>query len=226
MPLDKKGLMRAPRNLFVTFFHQSARRMDRTELIYHWGIEVIIITIISVFFMFFDTRKSLSNLLIIWICIHGLNWLINDHFWEIMIVCFNWVKGSDYEKTSNYIYSFQRRVEKSPFIMFAGIFGSFSRKVWHSRSDLDIFIVREPGLLNGIKACILATYERSIAFFARIPLDLYVGDSTASIDKYYRLDEEAVIIVSKSDKNCCVDRGTITLEDAIKRNARKNKVNA
>ena len=89
------------------------------------------------------------------------------------------------------------RVRKEHSIKSAATYGSCSRSEWKSSSDLDIRLIRQPGLVNGVWACIFVLTERTRALFNKYPLDIYVLDDIDNLDRL-RSDEIPIII---SDEN-------------------------
>lgn len=54
--------------------------------------------------------------------------------------------------------------------------GSGLRGGWGPTSDLDVHVVRRPGVLGGLGGLWAVLKERTRAFFTRIPLDIYLED--------------------------------------------------
>jgi hypothetical protein len=82
----------------------------------------------------------------------------------------------DWPTYQSEILRLQKRISHEPDIRFAAAYGSLARARWNPCSDLDVRLVRKPGLQSAIKVCWFATCERSRAFFCRFPLDIYVLD--------------------------------------------------
>jgi predicted nucleotidyltransferase len=89
------------------------------------------------------------------------------------------------------------RAERETSIQLIAIYGSMSRKELSESSDLDVRILRKKGFLNGLKACLFGSFERTRSLFNKFPLDLYVIDSKDHLSKT-REDETAIVIYDVS----------------------------
>lgn len=81
----------------------------------------------------------------------------------------------------DYAQSLGRRAEQNPAIAYAAVCGSLAHKSGRSDSDLDVRLLRRPGLLNGVRAGWFVLLERSRALFTWFPLDIYLFDSETSL---------------------------------------------
>ena len=77
------------------------------------------------------------------------------------------------------------------------VFGSVVRGKWHDRSDLDLRLVRHPGILNGMAAYLILVRERIIAVFNKQPLDIYLADGIFFLQKMR--DDEYPLFLIKDD---------------------------
>jgi len=65
------------------------------------------------------------------------------------------------------------------------VFGSLARGEFTENSDIDILCCKQSGFFNGILAYSAGIRERTIAFWMRIPIELYFYD----IEAFNKLDE-------------------------------------
>ena len=112
---------------------------------------------------------------------HTLNFLFNGHLWGAL-KHYGLVSVS-YEAFSSYAQGFGARARRETSIRRVAIYGSLARHCWSTSSDLDVRLVRKPGLINGARACWFVLRERSRALIARFPLDAYVLDDERSLQK-------------------------------------------
>lgn len=112
---------------------------------------------------------------------HTLNFLFNGQLWALL-KHYGLVKHT-YEKFSNYVQDFKKRARKEPAIKQATIYGSMSRNEWSPFSDVDVRLIRQPGFINGIRACWFLVKERTRALIARFPLDAYILDDETLLQK-------------------------------------------
>jgi hypothetical protein len=112
---------------------------------------------------------------------HTLNFLFNGHLWGVL-KHYGLVSVS-YEAFSSYAQGFGARAGRESSIRRMAVYGSLARQCWSPSSDLDVRLVRKPGLINGGRACWFVLRERSRALIARFPLDVYVLDDDTSLRK-------------------------------------------
>ena len=65
------------------------------------------------------------------------------------------------------------------------------RGEWKETSDLDMRLVRRPGVRNGLRACWFVMKERTRANMRRFPLDVFLLDDFSRLDRL-RHDEQAL----------------------------------
>lgn len=194
----KKGRWRAFRNIPVFWMHQRTTNLDRSELVFHLTLNLLIVFTI---YLLFSLAGAFSHvwprILVSIIIARTLSWVLNDHFWGGIQVSFAFVSNRGAESFLTYLINSSERVSKFRPIYGCLVYGSLVRGKFHKKSDLDVLYVRRPGFMNGVLALCFALRERIISFFTRIPLDLYVGDSEKSLEKY-RDDEIPIIIKDDS----------------------------
>jgi predicted nucleotidyltransferase len=78
-------------------------------------------------------------------------------------------------------------------------FGSASRGELHAGSDIDVCVLRRPGLRSGIESCSWVALERLRATADWVPLDIYVWDGLDRLD-YLRPDEPPLLHVRPGDR--------------------------
>lgn len=130
------------------------------------------------------------------VCSHCLNFLVNGQLWVLM-KNFDLVSTST-EEFRDWNRLIARKAETSSSIAAAATYGSLARHELSTTSDLDVRIVRRPGVLNGLRACSLVAALRFRALIRRFPLDIYVVDSTDSLERL-RDDEPPILLSNKDD---------------------------
>ena len=195
----KKGWWRAIRNIPVFWLHQRTTYMDKTELFFHLILSLIIMLVLYCFLYvqgFFYSHWV--RILVAVIGARTLTYLFNDHFWGGLLVSFGFVKNCGKNSIRKYLIDSQRRISRCNSIHSYNVYGSLVRGEFHSKSDLDVRYIRRPGFISALAANILAGKERVIAFFKRIPLDLFVGDNVEFLDKM-RHDEIPIVIKDEEE---------------------------
>ena len=103
----------------------------------------------------------------------------------------------DYDRLNAYAQALGERAKREPSIVYAAICGSLTQDSWHSESDLDVRILRQPGLANAIRSGWFVLYERSRAQFEWFPLDIYLFDSDAALQGKLRSHETLTYLPSR-----------------------------
>jgi hypothetical protein len=126
---------------------------------------------------------------------HTINFLFNGHLLGVL-KHFGIIRTS-YEIFAQYIDQLTRRACDESCIQSLAIYGSVARQEWSPTSDLDVRLLRKPGIHNGLRACWFTMRERSRAVLSLFPLDIYVLDSEESYRKL-RQDERDSNFIHRS----------------------------
>jgi thymidylate kinase/predicted nucleotidyltransferase len=151
---------------------------------------------------------------------HTFNWAFNGNLWAFLTQSFLKRTGRTYYIARNIEYL--EKLEKKVMDAFGSIetvavFGSLSRDEFSETSDIDIKIIRKPGMLNCVKANIFALYLRSTAFVKKIPLDLFVLDDINQLKKHVRPDEPPIVIYDPNNVLDKIDERAIPFRNVIHR---------
>lgn len=176
--------------LLIHWTFQGMLYMDVTELSFKLALDAFLTASIGILL-----RQWLSwqaALLLGFMAAHSLNLAFNGQIWAVL-KHYGFVSNSYYEFI-RYMRDLGIRASKTSAIRKVAVYGSFSREEWLPSSDLDIRIVRHPGICNGIRACLFLLCERTRAFISRFPLDAYVIDNEKSLLKL-NADEKPIFLV-------------------------------
>ncbi len=124
---------------------------------------------------------------------HTLNWVLNGNWWAGMLFAFPSLRNRGDRATCAYLNRMAHRLRRDRSIAGAMIFGSIARGQWHERSDLDVRLLRRPGVGNGVTGVLILLRERWIALWSRQPLDIYLADGIPFLKKM-RADERPVFL--------------------------------
>ncbi len=184
-----------PVGLLRNWAHQGFFYLDNTERFGRVLLEIVPTVLLAYMFSHFSelSLKGYCLWLASLVIVHTLNWIINDNWWACVIFAFPKLKNPGVMQTRDYLKKMQIRLANDTSITGAMLYGSVARRVWHKRSDLDLRILREKGLLNGIIAYQVLIRERLIAVFARQPLDIYLADDVNFLMRM-RKDEDPVFL--------------------------------
>jgi hypothetical protein len=163
--------------------------MDRSERYVKIGL-----TLFGTALIRYILPKTHYRLLKAGVLAHLLNFLLNGQLWALL-------KNFDAIQTSQ--STFDRWVEylttvghQYDSIAVIAIYGSQVRDERDSTSDLDVRVIRYPGLLNGLFASLIVAGVRARATVTVFPLDIYVLDGTDSLNRL-RDDEPPQVLVDK-----------------------------
>ena len=197
VPGGRTKLLNIPRN----WLHQGLLYMDRTEFRARVFVEVIGIFLFSLLFSFFFRTSVLDWRLVLFstVVVHTLNWMLNGNWWACILFTFPHLENPGAKATCHYLTRMKGRLEKKRSIVGVMVYGSLSRGKWHNRSDLDVRVLRHPGIFNGIQAIFVMMRERIIAVFTRQPLDVYLADGIPFLEKM-RNDEIPIFLVKRSEE--------------------------
>jgi L-malate glycosyltransferase len=175
--------------------HQGFFYLDRTQRLGQVVFEVVP-TVILTWLIAGISGVPLSNLRL-WcgslLIVHTLNWVFNGNWWAGVLFTFPRLRNRGDRATCAYLNHMADRLRRDAAISGAMIFGSVARGQWHNRSDLDIRLLRRPGLWAGIAGVLVLARERFIALWARQPLDIYLADDIPFLKKM-RADEPPVFL--------------------------------
>lgn len=178
--------------LFVHWFFQGILYADKTERAFRFSIDA---SLTLIFFSIFSTfMRSSVGMILAFIIAHTLNSFLNG---QIFVVERHFSTSRNSQNVATYIEGFKKRIIKEQSIQAAAIYGSYSRGEAKENSDVDVRIIRRCGVINGLRACSFGLLERTRALLNKIPLDLYVVDSTKHLLKL-RKDEVPIVLYDPS----------------------------
>jgi len=185
-----------------------------------WGersfqIMVDLVFAFPVFILLSFLLRQVTAAILAVIIAHTLTWTFNGNIWSLPKFT-----GATYDTARN--IKFMVNLEKREMNTFGSIaaiaaFGSLSRGEFSETSDMDMRIIRNPGILNWVKANTFGLYLRSIAFIKKIPLDLFVLDNVSQIRRQMRLDEPSIVIYDPANALSEIDGRAIPLREIIQR---------
>ena len=171
------------------WFFQSTLYMDTTERLWKFGLDVLLTAILAGLLR--GHMRRLPLIAVAWCGAHTFNFFFNAHFWSLT-KHFGSI-NQDWLAYQSELIRLQQRIGREPNILFAAAYGSLARARWSPHSDLDVRLVRAPGILSACCVCWFATYERARAFLCRFPLDLYVLDSYSSLAQLSECSQPIVL---------------------------------
>jgi len=180
--------------IFTNWLFHGFLYMDRTEKAFYLLLDGLFF--LPIFFAFSTILNPNSSVFLAFVITHTLHWVFDGHLFVLF-------KNLGLSKAELKCFvenakELRERVRKKRSILAVAIFGSLSRGSLIESSDLDVRIIRRPGMINGLKACGFAFLERSRAFLKKFPLDLYVIDNPNKLSKI-RPDEAPIVLYDPPD---------------------------
>ncbi|HEV7372207.1 hypothetical protein [Arenibaculum sp.] len=206
MPLKKKQfdwlpnipLLRAASQsclgiLLINWVAQGTRGMDRGELVFRALLEVLLALVFAVVLRLTSDGPPVLDGLAGLVLAHTVNWTLNGHVW----VCFRYCPG--YRADPDLLNAKGRaviaKVEAARRVQEALVIGSFADHGLRlrERSDMDLRLIRPPGLAGWFHANLLLLHLRAWAFLRGFPLDLYAYGDLRFLQRF-RTNETWLII--------------------------------
>ncbi|MDD2336056.1 MAG: hypothetical protein PHD01_05735 [Geobacteraceae bacterium] len=193
--MRKVGKYRAFRNLPIGWLTHANHSRDKTERLFHWGLEALLFLSLSLGIAVINSVSLFSWQVILsaFIATHTLWWLINGNLHVYLLDSFKCFNNAGIYKVVDYITWVTTLLTKTGAVDAVLIYGSFCRSQFHGRSDLDLRIIRRPHARNTLKLFYLAIFARIASLFSKIPTDLQVVDSYSFLQKQMRKDELPVV---------------------------------
>lgn len=178
----------------INWLFQGMRGMGYADLV---GKICLEITVFSLIFPVIS-GSVLQKLVVSIACAHTFNWFFNSHFW--VFGRYLGITRTSIERFPKYLRGVMNRLQNCPAIDSIIVIGGASRKEGVKiTSDIDMFIIRKQGFLNGFIAVLITIKERILSFVTKFPLDLYLYDEIKTMDKH-RDDERAFILKDVHDQ--------------------------
>ena len=182
-----------PRN----WLHQALTYMDSGELVFRVVLELVEFLIVFIVLKQLMLGTNIAIIVLVsMIIVHTWNWVTNSMFWALILFAFPGMRNRGHDETCDYLNRMAERLKKCSAISGFAIFGSVARCKWHNRSDIDIRLIRNKGIVNWIISNIVMLRERMIAFVKIQPMDMYLADDVDYLTNL-RNDEEPVFLIKR-----------------------------
>jgi hypothetical protein len=181
--------------LIVHWIFQGMLYMDATERWFKLALDLLLSLVIGGIADLWWPRPLAIGLGIV--VAHTLNLIFNGQIW-VVLKHFGGVEHTwlEFKREAERL---RVRIAQEPYILYAAAYGSLARGEWSPTSDLDVRLVRAPGLLSAWRVCWFAARERARAFWRRFPLDVFVLDRYSSLNRMSEKDFPVVLGGSDAD---------------------------
>lgn len=168
---------------------QGMLNMDRSERYFKVGLDLVLWMILTPILRIW-LSGPLALGLGLWAA-HTVNFVVNGQIYAVLKT-FGKVQSTQisYERE---VAMLSERLAREPAVLYAAAYGSLARGQWSPTSDLDVRLVRAPGWRSALRVCWFALRERSRAFWRRFPLDIFVLDSYASLERLAEKDSPVIL---------------------------------
>ena len=177
---------------------QGILHADKTEKVYKIISTIVYGITISAILIYYSKLPLIWSLFLGLVIGHSINWILNSNFCSLIVHRLLASKTSK-RNIFNYLTSLQNRINSKSWVLYSAAFGSICRGMLTDSSDLDISIVRNPGLNNAIKALCFVFIEKKRADFMCIPLELWLSDSPEDSKNRFKVENNPVVISDKID---------------------------
>lgn len=174
---------------------QGMTAMDPTEI---W-FKVILEAVVFLPFLALSFGVGFQN----WVGVFGAFVVSHTVLWIFYAEKFVALKAvglkvSSLSATELHLTELARRAAGSRGIDAVAITGSYAEGRFHPRSDIDVRVLRAPGLRAGVSACLWALGERTRCSFNGVPLDLLICDHADSFRRKVP-DKTAIALLDRND---------------------------
>ncbi|QFU82287.1 hypothetical protein GCU68_06950 [Natronorubrum aibiense] len=131
---------------------------------------------------------------------HSLNFLLNSHAVSALR-SMNLSFYTEWDEFDAYATNLLDNLTERSWVKTIYVTGSLNdnRNEWQPGSDLDVIVIRKPGITNGIKAVFGALLVRFSATVNLFPLDIYFFDKEGTLED--RLIDKQEKLIPYSNQN-------------------------
>ena len=176
--------------IVANWVFQNTLVMATSERVFRFALEFA--CAVTIFVTVSSFVSNFENAVLSLFTAHTINWALNGNFWATQKFF-----GRKYSsaKMNQFLMKLRQRARLSQDGVAAiAVFGSLSRGQFSESSDLDVRIVRKPGIFSWAKANLFALQLRLIASVRTLPLDLLVLDNINQIYEHISSNESPVVI--------------------------------
>jgi len=179
--------------IFINWLFQGMFGLGRIDLIGKIFIEVLIISCFNIII----GKITFQGFILSIVIAHTLNWIFNTHFW--VLGRFLGITQTPTHQFYKYLENLKQRINHSFGLNGVIVIGGASRgEKIRSTSDLDIFFIAKPNQISKLKALAFTIKERITAFVFKFPLDLYLYENIAEMNKH-RKDEVPFVLYDSAN---------------------------
>ncbi|MBN2294583.1 MAG: hypothetical protein JXM70_19290 [Pirellulales bacterium] len=212
---NKWGRFVLVRNMIVGWITHSLQSRDKTEILFHFVLEgiVFVMSLALIVCVFYDYQITLWGIFISFLVAHTIMFIVDGFLHTYLHDSLGFMKNAGVEKTVEYLKIVRDAYLASNATDCVLIYGSFCRRMFRLRSDIDIRVIRRKGFWPALSALCISMRLKWLSVFMNLPTDLLVVDSMEFIRRQMREDEKPVVIFMRGDVT--VPEAGMSLDEVI-----------
>jgi len=187
---------------FSNWLLQGIFHADKSEKLYKIFFTVFFwIILFIIFFVRFNfslTRSIVFGFLVS----HTLNWVINNNLFVLLVHRIRWIKTSKPLLFSQ-LFRIQNRLKRlsnKKWLLYSVSHGGICNGTLNSHSDIDVSLIRKPGLKNMIMSIIFYVKEKKYADLKGVPLDIFICDTPENCINRSKGQKNPIVLFDPENK--------------------------
>lgn len=204
---------------FTNWFFQGIIHADKSEKLYKILFTIFFwIVLFTIFFLVFNLH-FFKSILFGFLISHTLNWFVNNNLFVLLVHRIKWMETTK-SKLFNQLFSIQNRLEKlsnKDWILYSVSHGGICNGTLNNHSDIDVSLIRKPGVKNMAYAILFYVKEKKYADFKGVPLDIFICDTPENCIKRSKYQKNPIVILDLDKKvnNFYTDKLSISIKEAM-----------
>jgi hypothetical protein len=197
---------------------QGIFHADTSEKIYKIAFTLFFTVLFYFLLNLYFPLSFIVNLLIAFGIAHTLNWFINCNFYVLFVHRMKIARTSKKE-LFNQLSDIQNRLEgikDKSWIRYSVSHGGICKGTLNEHSDIDVSLIRKPGLGNLIKAILFYVKEKKYADLKKVPLDIFICDTPENCMIRAKRQKNPIVLLDHENEvdNYYTEKLSITIEEA------------
>ena len=208
--------------LFTNWLFQGIFLADTSEKIYKISFTIILSILAYIIFKNIFDLSFFSLVLLSFVFAHTINWIINANQYVLFIHRMKYLSISK-KKLFQHLEHIKNRFENvgnKDWILYVVSHGGICEGTLNEHSDIDVSIIRKPGLKNMIKAILFYVKEKKLADLNHVPLDIFICDTPENCKKRSNWQKNPIVLLDPENKidTYYPEKLKITINEAKKLN--------
>lgn len=211
--------------IFSNWLMQGIFHADRSEKTYKI-LFTIVFWIVSWIILYYSLEFTLIKSIFIGFMVsHTLNWIVNNNLFVLLVHRMRWLKTTKQELFYQ-LESIENRLEQiknKDWILFSVSHGGICKGTLNVHSDIDVSLIRKPGLKNMFHAIIFYLKEKKYADLKGVPLDIFICDTPKNCIERSGGQKNPIVLLDHENivDHYYPDKLKISIQTAKKMNSEK-----